>query len=184
MKKAILLAIVVCFFVCACDKPVDEPKTHDFVLRPDGFKELTEGVFTFQWRIVAENIEVKILAPTTGWVAVGFDPVWNMFEANIIIGYVNFAGATIIEDHFGTDSTDHIPDNTAGGRDNLLSRSGMETDSTTLLWFAIPLDSGDSLFDKVLLPGEIYTLVFAHGANGADETASRHIATACVIIKL
>lgn len=51
-----------------------------------------------QWQVTGDQITVQMNAPTTGWVAVGFDPASMMAEANMIIGYVENGTLTIADD--------------------------------------------------------------------------------------
>ncbi|HPF33332.1 MAG TPA: DOMON domain-containing protein, partial [Candidatus Sabulitectum sp.] len=53
------------------------------------WQEITVDGFTLRWATVeGNNLAVQLNGPTTGWVAVGFDPTQMMLNANIIIGYV------------------------------------------------------------------------------------------------
>jgi hypothetical protein len=54
-----------------------------------GFWEIrTENGITFRWKAEKDLLRVVLSARTTGWVAVGFDPVEMMKGANFVIGYV------------------------------------------------------------------------------------------------
>ncbi|MDP8203989.1 MAG: DOMON domain-containing protein [Candidatus Tenebribacter mawsonii] len=121
-----------------------------------------EGI-ELQWRTDDEYLYVNVSAPTTGWVAVGFDPVNQMADANIIIGYVDDGGDVSIRDDFGTGSTTHASDESLGGTDNVMDHYGMEDAGTTMLHFKIPLDSGD-MYDKVLVPDNNYNVILAYGS--------------------
>ena len=53
---------------------------------PEGWNEYTMDDVTFEWQVVdsTSTLDVRVTAPTTGWVAVGFDPQTAMLEANLI----------------------------------------------------------------------------------------------------
>ena len=129
-----------------------------------------EGI-ELQWRTDDEYLYVNVSAPTTGWVAVGFDPTNQMADANIIIGYVDDGGDVMIRDDFGTSSTSHASDESLGGTDDTDDHYGMEDAGTTMLHFRIPLDSGD-MYDKVLVPGNSYNVILAYGS--ADNFTGFH----------
>ncbi len=133
--------------------------------------ELTVKKMTFAWGLNGANIDIKISAKTTGWVAVGFNPSDKMKDANIIIGYVK-KGKVVIIDDFGTKKYAHKRDEKSGGQDNILQRSGSETGGITTLEFSIPLNSGDSK-DRVIIPDGDTTVLLAYGA-GRDSFRAKH----------
>jgi len=134
------------------------------------YNEQVVGDFTFKWRTSEETIDVILSAPTTGWVAVGFDPETMMNGANFIMGYVQ--GETVmISDEFGDGNFTHKPDTDLGGTDDVSNAQGTEAGSTTQISFTIPLDSGDS-YDKPLVAGQTYKIIFAHG--NADDFTTKH----------
>jgi len=135
------------------------------------YEMVTVDGIELQWRTDDEYLYVNVSAPTTGWVAVGFDPTNQMADANIIIGYVNDGGEVMIRDDFGTSSTSHASDESLGGTDNTTEHYGMEDAGTTMLHFKIPLDSGD-MYDKVLVPGNNYNVILAYGS--ADNFTGFH----------
>ena len=132
--------------------------------------------FTFSWVMdptSSDSLDVSITAPTTGWVAVGFEPVSFMSEANLIIGYVE-SDVPVIRDDYGTGQFTHDYDVNLGGSSDIGSTNGSESAGETTLTFAIPYDSGDQ-YDKVLEEGQTYTFIFAYGADGADDFTSPHV---------
>ncbi len=134
------------------------------------------------WQIEGENIKITIKAPTTGWVSIGFDPVFMMKDANIIIGYIK-EGDLFIRDDFGNANTRHTPDTQLGGIDNVLNAEGVEENGTTTLIFSIPLDSGDKV-DRALIKGEEYTIILAYGKDQSDSFTSYHKKRGKTTIKL
>ena len=131
---------------------------------------VVEGI-TLQWRTDDEYLYINVEALTTGWVAVGFDPVNAMQDANIIIGYVDDSGDVFIRDDFGTSPGSHASDESLGGMDNTDQHYGIEEENMTKLHFKIPLNSGDE-YDKVLMPGNSYNVILAYGS--ADNFTGFH----------
>lgn len=105
---------------------------------------IAAGEMRFLWRLQQDSIDIKLSAPTKGWVGVGFNPETpeNMKGANFIIGYVKDGTARAF-DHFGTTKNKHKDDEDLEGRTDLSNLSGTEQEGTTVLEFTIPLDSGD-----------------------------------------
>lgn len=134
--------------------------------------EISVDNVLLSWQIGDSNIEFDFTAPTTGWIAVGFDPTAAMKDADIIIGYVSGDGSHIRDD-WGDGFTSHRPDTEIGGTDDVTLISGNEEDGTTRLIFSIPLSSGDS-YDKELAAGEAYKILLAYGPDDADNFQGYH----------
>lgn len=124
---------------------------------------LTVDQMTFAWSIAGENLAVKLAAPTTGWVAVGFNPTDMMKDANIIIGYVK-DGKVEISDDVGIQVTQHSPDAKRGGTENVTLIGGSESGNATTLEFSLPLKSGDPN-DGVIDPNSDTKVMLAYGPD-------------------
>jgi len=146
----------------------------DIILDNDtaNFNTEIKDNFTFRWKVVGDSLRCMILAPTTGWVAVGFDPSDNMLDADFLIGYVN-NGTAFVRDDFGISETSHSADLGLGGVNNVSRVFGHEENGFTELRFTIPLNSGDS-YDRVLQEGIEYEIIFAYGYAGNDDFTSMH----------
>lgn len=138
----------------------------------DGFKRVeVEGVIV-DWRVNGETIAVRMEAPTTGWVSIGFDPARIMQDANMIMVAVTDEGVQA-EDHFGTGRIRHAPDTELGGSSDILSVDATEADGRTEVTFSIPLNSGD-VYDRVLRPGTVHSFIVAYGKQDDDDFGSYH----------
>ncbi len=129
--------------------------------------EMQDDNMTFAWTVNGPNLDIKIRAKTTGWVAVGFNPSNRMQDANIIIGYVT-KDEVVISDDFGFRETGHRKDK----NNNITNQTGSEIAGVTTLEFTIPLNSGDPE-DSVIQPDADTKIIFAYGA-GRDNLRSRH----------
>lgn len=132
---------------------------------------LTADKMTFDWSVNGDQLAVKLSAPTTSWVAVGFNPSSKMKDANIIIGYVKDGKVKILDDH-GTASTQHKSDKKIGGADNVTVVGGSEENDVTTIEFTIPLNSGDEK-DGVIDPNADTTVILAYG-QGRDSFRVKH----------
>ncbi|MCD4733340.1 DOMON domain-containing protein [bacterium] len=143
--------------------------------------ESVDGI-TLRWRTEEGLLQVELTAPTTGWLAVGFDPGTGMLRANIIIGYVQ-AGIPWLRDDYGDATDSHRADVSAGGSNDILSTNGIEENGSTTLYFWIPLDSGDDR-DRLLEAGESYSVILFYGDDDADdfESAPRFTTTTTIEI--
>lgn len=132
---------------------------------------LTVDKMTFAWNLAGENLAIKLSAPTTGWVAIGFHPTDMMKDANIILGMVK-DGKVVISDDFGTQPTQHTPDSKRDGQENVTVVGGTESGNTTTLEFSIPLNSGDAN-DGAIDPKADTKVMLAYGPD-RDSTKLKH----------
>ncbi len=187
MKRNILVLLMIAMVVLlnSTDMIIHKNSGEQMVVAIDEVDQITfeqyeeviaEGI-TLQWRTDENYLHIILSAPTTGWVAVGFDPQVQMQGADILIGYYN--GEAIMSDEYGNSTTGHTADTNLGGTNDIMNISGMEEDGNTQLKFMIPLDSGDD-YDNPLVPGNQHTVILAYGPS--DNFTSYH--TVRTIIQL
>jgi len=128
--------------------------------------------FRMEWSIEGSDIEITVSAPTTGWIAVGFEPSAAMKDANIIIGYVQ-SGELFIRDDWGDGHISHSADIDLGGSSDVTAVSGAEENGATEITFSIPLSSGDQ-YDRVLEQGGTYKVILAFGPDDGDDFQGYH----------
>lgn len=130
--------------------------------RQPGLHRATVGDMQLDWRVDdGATLYIRLSAPTTGWIGIGFEPMAALKDADIITGFVS-NGTVSIVDGFGTYAFWHEPDVDLGGSNDVIDATGGEDRGWTTLSFRIPLDSGDSM-DHVLVPEEMTTIVLAYG---------------------
>lgn len=140
-----------------------------------------EDKMTFWWRVDGPLLHVKLRAPATGWLAVGFNPSRGMQGANFIIGYVK-SGRLVMADEFGTGPVRHESDEKLSGQRNIRNAFGVEKDGATEIAFSIPLSSGDTA-DGALDPNGDTTVLLAY-SSGIDDFRSKHNYRAAFRVKL
>lgn len=143
--------------------------------------KITEKKIVFEWKLNGPNIDIKLSAPTTGWVGIGFNPSEKMKDANFIVGYVK-KGKVMITDDYGKTKTTHSKDTKGGGKKDVSGMSGSEENGVTTIAFTIPLNSGDSLDSPLDINGDT-TVLLAYGA-GRDSFKSRHKVHAVLKVNL
>ncbi len=148
----------------------------------DGFWKVSAMGMDLRWKVEGEWLSVSVSAPTTGWVAVGFDPTGKMKDANIIIGYVKDS-ELFIRDEYGAAPTRHQADGDIGGSNDVSESGGSESNGKTEISFRIKLDSGDKK-DRPLKPGNSYKVILGHGKNGADNFKAYHGRTQRATVKI
>ena len=144
------------------------------------YSQVVEQGITLQWLADGDYLHVIISAPTAGWVAVGFDPTFQMMGADIMIGYV--VGEDVFtRDDYGTSAHGHASDIALGGTNDIMNPVGTESAGNTTISYTIPLNSGD-VYDNILTPGNTYTVILAYGA--ADNYTGYHTLRTSVNIEI
>lgn len=173
MKKIqyhIALALLAAFASPGCGSEALGETSSD---SPDTENSITVENFSLSWELDGETANFTMSAPTTGWIAVGFEPSSAMKDANIIIGYV-IGEEVYISDDWGDGFISHRVDTDLGGSDDVSLTEGSEIDGITAISFSIPLNSGDS-YDRIIQPGSAGKVILAFGPDDADDFQGYHI---------
>jgi hypothetical protein len=102
------------------------------------------GNYSLSWRVEESVIYFAISAETEGWVAVGFDPITVMDNADMVFGSVDKnMKVTVTDMHSIGVYGPHPPDVTLGGTDDILEYAGSEKDGVTTIEFSRLLETGD-----------------------------------------
>ncbi len=126
--------------------------------------------WAFSWVFKADTIEFTMSAPTTGWIALGFNPTKRMKDADYILAYVE-NGQVYISDEYGTGNTSHRSDVSLGGKKSAKAISSIEEAKKTTITFSLPLNSGDQ-YDTVFVEGEKCKVLGAYSTS--KNFSSRH----------
>jgi hypothetical protein len=110
--------------------------------------EITVQKMTFSWKVDGSNLNVKLSAPTKGWVGIGFNPGHEMKDAKYVLGYVK-DGKTLLTDDFGTGDSKHEAVEDLGGKSDVSLVGGTVEGGITTLEFSLPLISKDSKGGKI-----------------------------------
>ena len=168
-----LLLTVLCW---GCGQEAPEEPAAEEGLSQEELGEYSHGIavrdMRFFWTLQKDSIDIKLAAPTNGWMGVGFNPEMpeNMKGANFLIGYVK-GGKAEAFDHYGTETKKHKDDEKIGGKSDLSNLSGSELDGQTVLEFTIPLDSGDAMDQPLNVQGDTIVLL-AYGRS--DSIVLKH----------
>ncbi len=110
--------------------------------------QITAQKMTFSWKVDGANLNVKLSAPTKGWVGIGFNPSKEMKDAKYVLGYIK-DGKAIISDEFGTGDTKHEAVEDLGGKSDVTLVGGSEEGGVTTLEFILPLVAQDTKGGKI-----------------------------------
>jgi hypothetical protein len=142
-----------------------------YLVAADYAHEVQAREMTFAWTVTDKQLDVKLSADTTGWVAIGFNPTDRMQGANYILGYVK-DGKVSLTDDFGDSPTGHKPDDKLGGTEDVTLVGGSEENGRTTIEFSIPLASSDVNDGNIDGQGETVVLL-AYGPD-RDSFKIRH----------
>jgi hypothetical protein len=170
-----LSALLLAALAWGCGPAAEEPAA-EAALSQEELGEYSHGIaardLRFLWTLQADSLDIKLSAPTNGWIGVGFNPETpeNMKGANFLIGYVK-GGEAQVFDHYGTEMKKHKDDEKIDGKSDLSNVSGSEQDGQTTLEFTIPLDSGDAKDTPLTAQGDTVVLL-AYGRS--DSIVLKH----------
>ncbi|WP_052418609.1 DOMON domain-containing protein [Methanolacinia paynteri] len=122
-----------------------------------GFRDL----FYIHWTSDNETLYMGIQGKTSGYVAVGFNPVAMMKNADIILGgNIGTGGSLYIYDMYSLDASGTMRSDTSlGGEFNIEESAGTEKAAFQTLEFSRKLDTGDK-YDSVLEKGKSAKVVW------------------------
>lgn len=179
MKRITIIAMLLFVTIIVFAKGGSEPSGTQAV---GDFKRVEVGELQFDWKIDGDDLVFRMSGPTTGWVAIGFDPTSAMQGANFVLASV-VDGGVVARDDYGVGRFSHAPDTEIGGSDNITIISGSESEGRTTIELSIPLDSGDE-YDKPLVAGSTYKIIWAYGQSNDDEFLRKHVARGSFEVEL
>lgn len=104
---------------------------------PTPIGTVSSGGITFSWAHIGGELRCHVQAPTTGWVAIGFNEVAELTGTRLVMGaFIN--GEAIVSDRTVVAPGDHRQIEDVGGVSDLSQPSGTERDGTTEISFTLP----------------------------------------------
>lgn len=125
---------------------------------------LDGGNYRLSWTVKEDVISIQASAKTLGWVAIGFEPTEQMKDADMIIGFFDSKGSTVI-DAFSTGPIGPHPDDISlGGTNDVISSSMTQRNGWTTLSFERKLVTGDK-FDHPLSGDKPIQVIWSYGTS-------------------
>jgi len=118
------------------------------------------GEMEISWGNDQENLYMALKGETSGWMAIGFDPLEWMKDADMILATVEDGKAVVLDEYSSGNYGPHEDDTTLGGTYDILESGGSEIDGYTVVEFKRKLDTGDE-FDKALALGQPVSFIWA-----------------------
>jgi hypothetical protein len=168
MIKIIFLLSALCFEMTACNAQKIENQ------------QITRNGMSVSWHIEGGKMHLKLMAPTDGWIAIGFNTNEELAGTNLIMAVVG-TDKTTLSDRYIIAAGDHRPVEDLGGKSVVQLASSQEDESGTTVHFSIPLSSSDK-FHHTLTVGKTYYLLMAFSQE--DDFMHHSIMRTTVKIKL
>lgn len=124
------------------------------------YKSIHKNGMELKWRIVDKQLECIVMAPTKGWIAIGFNPETGLVQTNLIMA-MQKAGESIVSDRYIVAVGVHKAVEELGGKTALKNPLCTEKNGQTILQFSISLESIDQ-YHHQLKEGKIYHILLAY----------------------
>jgi hypothetical protein len=118
------------------------------------------GEMDISWKNDGEYLYLALNASTDGWLAIGFEPLEWMKNADIILAYVQGGKATVRDEYCTGNYGPHVEDTMLGGTNDIAEYGGSEGAGRTVIELRRKLDTGDR-FDKAFSPGQAVSIIWA-----------------------
>ena len=122
------------------------------------------GDLAVSWKNDKENLYLALNGSTDAWLAIGFDPLEWMKNADIILASVQEGKAVVLDEYCTGNYGPHIEDTMLGGSDDILESGGSKSAGRTIIELKRRLDTGDR-FDKDFTPGGTVSVIWALSSN-------------------
>ncbi len=140
--------------------------THSLVMKTSPYVKM-------YYNIIRGEIFMALEMDAKGWISVGYEGTGAMSGYDMITGGFDATlNQAYIFDAFGIGKVVPPPD----GIQNINLFAASESSTRTILEFSRNLNTGDSVADKVLIPGKLVTMVWALHASSDDISIEHTIA--------
>jgi hypothetical protein len=118
------------------------------------------GEMEISWKNEGEYLYLALNASTDGWLAIGFEPLEWMKDADIILTTVQASKATVLDEYCTGNYGPHVEDTMLGGTNDIVEFGGGKEAGRTVIELKRKLDTGDK-FDKAFSPGQAISIIWA-----------------------
>lgn len=118
------------------------------------------GEMEVSWKNDGQYLYLGLNGSTDGWLAIGFEPLEWMKNADIILASVQASKATVLDEYCTGNYGPHIEDTMLGGTNDIADFGGRKEAGRTFIELKRKLDTGDK-FDKAFSPGQAISIIWA-----------------------
>ena len=116
------------------------------------------------WKNDQEYLYLALNGSTNGWLAIGFEPLEWMKNADIIMASVQSGKAVALDEYCTGNYGPHTEDTMLGGTNDIAEFAGRKEAGHTVFELKRKLDTGDK-FDKAFSPGQAISIIWALSNN-------------------
>lgn len=138
--------------------------SRSMVLQAPARQGYTGGEMEISWKNDQEYLYMGLNGSTEGWLAIGFEPLEWMKNADIILASVQGGKATVLDEYCTGNYGPHIEDTMLGGTNDITEFGGSKGAGRTVIELKRKLDTGDK-FDKAFSPGQAISIIWALSNN-------------------
>jgi hypothetical protein len=138
--------------------------SRSMVLQAPARQGYTGGEMEISWKNDQEYLYLGLNGSTEGWLAIGFEPLEWMKNADIILASVQGGKATVLDEYCTGNYGPHIEDTMLGGTNDIIEFGGSKGAGRTVIELKRKLDTGDK-FDKAFSPGQAISIIWALSNN-------------------
>ena len=137
----------------------------------DATQSVSENGMTVTWYHQGDRVYFDMEAPTTGWVAIGFNTSGEMKDVYLLMGRVEMRNAEVVE-HYTSSPGNYESFEKMGAVSSVASVRGSEESGKTTLHFSLP-HSRLNKYAKNLAAGSEYVMVMAYSTHDDFQHHSR-----------
>lgn len=134
-----------------------------------GLKTIESGGMIMNWSVQEDHINIELLSPRQGWVAVGFNNSNALKGSMLLMARVRNGKAEVVE-HYVIAAGNYQPAKVLGSSPIVTDISGSEDMTGTSISFKLPLDHSGP-HHIALVEGRDY---FVHLAYSLDDDFQHH----------
>jgi hypothetical protein len=138
--------------------------SRSMVLQGPARQGYSGGEMEISWKNDQEYLYLALNGSTDGWLAIGFEPLEWMKNADIILASVQESKATVLDEYCTGNYGPHIEDTMLGGTNDIAEFGGSKGAGRTVIELKRKLDTGDK-FDKAFSPGQAISIIWALSQN-------------------
>ncbi|MBD79495.1 MAG: hypothetical protein CL840_11310 [Crocinitomicaceae bacterium] len=149
-------------------------------LQPLETKTITKNQMIINWYHQKDRVFFELSAPTTGWLAIGFNQSSGLTRTYLIMGNV-VKGETSVVEHYTESPGNYSPISSYGDKNRVDNVNGSEIEGKTSIKFSVPVRALYK-YHKDLDKGLDYTMLIAYSRE--DDFQHHSIMRSSVSIKL
>lgn len=156
--------------------------SHSMHLQSPARQGYSGGEMSLSWRNDQEYLYLAMNGSTNGWLAIGFEPLEWMKDADMIIASVQEGKAVALDEYCTGNYGPHLEDTMLGGTDDIMEYAGSQKGGRTVIELKRKLDTGDK-FDKAFSPGQAISIIWAL-SDSPDPSLKHNVAYGEAIMTL